>query len=410
VGSEKQKYRINQTITTKDTFSVIINSENAFFAERVLSSVINSTNSNYKIAIAYPRQQEKSFNDMLEIFANRTSSNGLTEIIPYVKESSHESIFNFILNDMKESDYYCFLDESAVILGFAQDGKDWLQFMHSDFNLRSNIGAISPLSSWSDELQCQTLDFCCMFTSKKVLGVVGKFDYSLGSSKLIDWSYRCIAAGFDLKEIESGEFPFYYVPEGPSNIVTRELLSKYDVNKVRDLYRTVYPFTPEQNSIKGTKLNLGCYYMYIPGFVNVDIKEEVGADLVCDLMDIKKHYKNNTVSLILISQCLEHFSLQDGRDLIGYLHDILVPGGHLIIEVPDGDDIDGKFHRGEIDKGLYDVIKNGTPHEKHQDHKAVYTETELMRVLKFYGFKSICRRPIHMTSNQMEAIRIDCIK
>lgn len=188
------------------------------------------------------------------------------------------------------------------------------------------------------------------------------------------------------------------------------LLAKHNIEEINKFCRTGYPFTKEQMEIKGIKLNIGCYYMYIDGFCNIDINPNVKPDIISDMIDIDKYFSHNSVSLILISQCLEHVSKEKGIETLKKFHDILLPGGYLIVEVPNGDDIEERFSRGEIDKKLYDILKNGHKEVEFQGHDSIYETDELYKILSDIGFTYIKIMPQEMTSDCFESIRIDCVK
>lgn len=53
------------------------------------------------------------------------------------------------------------------------------------------------------------------------------------------------------------------------------------------------------------KLHLGCNTTKIPGFINVDI---VATDIICDLLDIRKHWAIASVDYIYTCHTLEYLS------------------------------------------------------------------------------------------------------
>lgn len=179
---------------------------------------------------------------------------------------------------------------------------------------------------------------------------------------------------------------------------------------IHDFCRTIYPFTKAQMEVKGTKLNVGCYYMHIDDFINVDINPKVKPELACNMLDIDKHFPPNSVSLILISQCLEHVTKEDGIQTLMKFYRILASGGILIVEVPDGNDLDGRYKRGEISQAMYDLLTTGHKEVDFQGHDSTYETEELRNILEGIGFINTTIMPLEMTSDKVEAIRIDCIK
>jgi predicted SAM-dependent methyltransferase len=187
------------------------------------------------------------------------------------------------------------------------------------------------------------------------------------------------------------------------------LLSKYDVGKINKFCRTVYPFTGEQMEVLGTKINIGCYRMYLDGFTNIDIKTDVGADQVFNAKDILKYYRPNSVNLILFSHCLEHLTFEEGKQVLKDFYQVLNFGGHLIVEVPDCENLDEKLKRKEVSDHTYRVCKHGEPSEFGQEHRTEFTESLLRKVLESVGFKQIARNPL--TSSDLSlCLRFDVRK
>ena len=257
--------------------------------------------------------------------------------------------------------------------------------------------------------------------------VVGGFDSVFGNKEKgrwgyedVDWSYRAQCLGFKLKWIgHPTAFPFYHIdttlkPKSESQaealLKAQSILhAKYDMNEINAFNRTVYPFTREQMeaSMNGINLNIGCYYTSIPGFINVDIKDDCGADLVCNMKDLHNHFKENSVSVILASQSLEHITKDEAVYTLTMWNKLLKPGGHLIVEVPDCEDMDARIARGEMTEADKRCHIEGTPHEFGQKHEHCYTEGELRNILINTGYRVLARNP---NVSDQYALRLDCIK
>jgi SAM-dependent methyltransferase len=79
------------------------------------------------------------------------------------------------------------------------------------------------------------------------------------------------------------------------------------------------------------KINLGCGTDIKPGFVNVDIAELPGVNVVHDINDVPLPFTDNSAELIYCKDILEHVDLVR---VLGDLHRILRPGGRLEVRVP----------------------------------------------------------------------------
>ena len=328
------------------------------------------------------------------------------------------------------SKYICFLDDDVVILGRYNQTTDWLDYLYNRFqtvNTKYPCGAVSPMLTWFEDLQTYCVSIACLFTSKKVWGVVGGLDPVFGNKTLgtwgyedTDWSYRCVSAGFKLSGVVGGDLPIYHhdtTPEIKSPwkeaglLKAKELLfDKHDVNKINEICRKGYPFTPNQLSVRGTKINLGCNYMKLDDFINIDINPEVNPDMVLDMTKLRERFAPNSIDLVLFSQTLEHVTEELGIEALKQIFECLVVGGCVIVEVPDGGDIEEKFQSGKINEHQYNVLKGGSHEVAYQDHHALYTREKLEGILKSIGFRFIEHLPLEMTSDKWEAIRIDAIK
>lgn len=82
------------------------------------------------------------------------------------------------------------------------------------------------------------------------------------------------------------------------------------------------------------KLHIGCGNKILDGFVNVDIRPNVGVDVVTDIRDLSI-FKDDGVSLIYCSHVLEHFSRNEYMDILKNWFNVLEMGGVLRLAVPD---------------------------------------------------------------------------
>jgi len=128
--------------------------------------------------------------------------------------------------------------------------------------------------------------------------------------------------------------------------------------------------------------------MYIDGFINIDIKDNVGVDLVCNCQDINKHFQPNSINLILTSHMLEHITYDEAIKTLSTYYSLLKSGGFLIVEVPDCENLDERLRKKEIDLEHYNDCKYGSQ-EFGQTHKNEYTRNSLYQLLSRVGFKDI---------------------
>lgn len=327
------------------------------------------------------------------------------------------------------SKYICFIDDDARVVGRYNQNTDWLDYLYNRFHEKPDVGAVSPIKTWFEPLKSHALSVACLFTSKKVWNVVGGFDTVFGNKEKgtwgyedVDWSYRAFLQGFKLLGVKGNEFPFYHADttfkpksEERQNGLLKAfnlLMNKYDKGEIDKFYnRTVYPFTPEQMECRGTKLNIGCYYMYIDDFINIDINPNIGADLVCNALDVKNHFRPNSVEFILCSHMLEHLNENEAIEALKSYRDILVPGGFLTIEVPDCEDLERKLQEGIITEHIKKINEIGVDSNFGMEHKIQFTRNKLEEYLKEAGFVYITENKFCSTGYDNKiTFRFDCRK
>ncbi len=96
-----------------------------------------------------------------------------------------------------------------------------------------------------------------------------------------------------------------------------------------------------ENNPKPTllKLNLGAGSKFIDGYINVDLvrpQGEIpqGSVFVEDDVRSLEKFKENTVESIMAFHLVEHIPVYDLEPTLIRWHEVLAPGGHVVVEVP----------------------------------------------------------------------------
>lgn len=83
------------------------------------------------------------------------------------------------------------------------------------------------------------------------------------------------------------------------------------------------------------RLNLGCGDDIREGWCNVDIQDDVGADIVHDLENLPWRWANaGQFELTVLDNVLEHIRPRSRPSVIDEIHRVLEPGGELICRIP----------------------------------------------------------------------------
>ena len=132
------------------------------------------------------------------------------------------------------------------------------------------------------------------------------------------------------------------------------------------------------------KLHLGCGWKKRKGYVNIDKREEVRPDQICDIVGLA--YPDDSIEEIYISHVLEHLRKSWGDGVVKRFYKWLKPGGKLYIAVPNLTTVAMFIAEGNEDEILLNwLYGNGEGGE--MAHCWGYTEKALRTILKEAGFK-----------------------
>ena len=133
------------------------------------------------------------------------------------------------------------------------------------------------------------------------------------------------------------------------------------------------------------RLNLGCGKDYRKGFVNIDIRADVGADLVCDITK-PFSFSSGSVSGVVAQDVFEHLTVEQQSVLFRELFRLLIKGGKLNIRIPNNEDIWERFSNDPDTRNLFlfgDTSKSGV----WGAHKSGHTPKSFIELAALLGFK-----------------------
>jgi SAM-dependent methyltransferase len=142
------------------------------------------------------------------------------------------------------------------------------------------------------------------------------------------------------------------------------------------------------------KLHLGCGSIYLEGYVNIDYPQEshttnvVTADQFADLTTLD--YPENSVDEIRLHHTFEHFSRQWALKLLSNWHRWLKPGGVLVIEVPDFDELAKRYVSADLEYRFKLLRQIFGSHEAHWAyHYDGWGEEKFRFILGKFGFTDL---------------------
>lgn len=170
------------------------------------------------------------------------------------------------------------------------------------------------------------------------------------------------------------------------------------------------------------KYNLGCGNNLEKGYINVD-KFDREADVIADMCEMT--FEPDSVDEFTIYQTLEHIPWNKTDKLIEKLYDALIPGGKLIIEVPDIGLVAEYILRDGITQQWHDNLHGGyfRPQdvERYPDwefhlgsiHYQSFDKKRMKSVLENAGFEQIRFRTMdekHPNYKYEENLSVEAIK
>jgi len=103
------------------------------------------------------------------------------------------------------------------------------------------------------------------------------------------------------------------------------------------MLKNLFSSTPRAGQWQGPlKLNLGCGYRKMEGYVNADKYPDSQPDLVMDLEALPWPFPDNCATHVFMSHVLEHIGQSSGLflRLMQELWRVCAPGGEVVIRVP----------------------------------------------------------------------------
>ncbi len=171
------------------------------------------------------------------------------------------------------------------------------------------------------------------------------------------------------------------------------------------------PPDPPDTMKGGLKLHLGCGPQNWDGFVDIDAYPNWMSrpDMVADIT--KLPYKHGTVDEIWLIHVFEHIHIWQAEDALYHWHNILKPGGRLVVEVPCMDKILDNFKKKEVSPaltffGIFGEQMYGRP---EMCHKWCYSRKQLRGLMIEAGFSyAEVKKPIYHRPNR--DMRVEGVK
>lgn len=141
--------------------------------------------------------------------------------------------------------------------------------------------------------------------------------------------------------------------------------------------------------MKHKKLHLGCGNKRIEGFINIDVRELEGVDVVDDITKLTS-IEESSVDLIYVSHVLEHIGRNEYIDVLKRWYSILKKEGVLRIAVPDFEAVTEHYNENKNIKALRGFLYGGQNYKENY-HYCAWDFKCLKEDLESVGFKNVKR-------------------
>lgn len=136
------------------------------------------------------------------------------------------------------------------------------------------------------------------------------------------------------------------------------------------------------------RLNLGCGHIALPGYVNVDMRELPGVDVVAEASDLP--FERDSVTEIFSAHFIEHFPQEAmRRRLLPYWRNLLRPGGTFRAVTPDTAAMLAGAGAGTYSFNDFREVVFGSQDYAGDYHYNLFTPESLRQLLEEAGFTNI---------------------
>ncbi|KRE51057.1 class I SAM-dependent methyltransferase [Paenibacillus sp. Soil724D2] len=139
---------------------------------------------------------------------------------------------------------------------------------------------------------------------------------------------------------------------------------------------------------KDVRINLGSGTLVNDQYLNVDMRELEGVDVVADARNLP--FPQNSVNELFLSHVIEHFSESEMRNnILPHWYSILDVGGKIKIICPNWESMLNSYASGEI---TYDELKEvtfGSQEYEGNFHFNMFTPLTLIALMEEIGFSNI---------------------
>jgi glycosyltransferase involved in cell wall biosynthesis len=311
-------------------------------------------------------------------------------------------------------EYVVLLNNDTELL--PQEKNCWLNMLRDAFK-DPQVGLTGPLQLHDDYSDADVLIFFCVMIKRTVFDAIGLLDdiYTPGGGEDIDFTIRANLAGY-----KSVGHNSTYSPEAGTNTGSMPIWHK-DNRTFRDIPEYAREIIKRNGLLnckrynRNIKLNVGSGGINYPGYLSVDLYDD-RADIIMDITKLDFNY--NAVSEILASHVFEHLNPYHVMDILKNWYDVLKPGGKLVMEMPNIEELCKKFvtatkaERYGVLNAIYGSVNTtdkGLPSDITSSHLFGWWPESLYDHLSLAGFQNIVFMPEQIPHPECN-FRVEAIK
>lgn len=223
-----------------------------------------------------------------------------------------------------------------------QEPSSWLKILEEPLKNPEN-GLSGPLQLFDRYANSNVLIFFCVMVKRALFEEIGLLDeiFTPGGGEDIDFTVRANLAGYGAVCVTETK----YSPEAGTNVGQFPIWHK-DNRTFRDIDEYSKVIVKRNGLInckrynKDIKLNLGAGGIEYPGYLSVDLNDH-RAHIMMDITRLD--FDDSTITEILASHVFEHLNPYHALDILKDWLRALKPGGKLIMEMPDIEQLCKRF-------------------------------------------------------------------
>jgi LPS sulfotransferase NodH/acetyltransferase-like isoleucine patch superfamily enzyme/predicted SAM-dependent methyltransferase len=136
------------------------------------------------------------------------------------------------------------------------------------------------------------------------------------------------------------------------------------------------------------KINVGCGEKPLPDYINIDVRDIPGVDVVADARRLP--FDDGSLAEIASFHLVEHFRKHHLKTVVlPYWHRLLARDGRLRIVCPNWEAMLERLNDGRMSLAEFSLVTFGAQDYEGDDHFAMYTPDTLTEVLQQAGFSRV---------------------